>query len=76
MTANRPRPCSLKRKGGGLRSAAGKAIASRNALRHGFSAKLYRPSASPERIECLAQAISGDDSDPAVRAAAFKIRRK
>jgi hypothetical protein len=73
MTADRPRPASIKRKGGGPRSAAGKGIASRNALRHGFSAKLRRPSAAPERIKYLAQAITGDDSDPAVCAAAFKI---
>jgi hypothetical protein len=70
---NRPRPASIKRKGGGPRSAAGKAITSRNALRHGFSAKLYRSSAAPERIKYLAEAITGDDSDPAVCAAAFKI---
>lgn len=62
-----------KRKGGGPRSAAGKAIASRNALRHGFSAKHFRHSPAPERIERLAQAIAGADSDPAVVAAAFKI---
>ena len=64
---------SNKRYGGGPRSAAGKANASRNALRHGFSAKLHRPSPAPERIERLAQAIAGDDSDAAVSAAAFKI---
>jgi hypothetical protein len=64
---------SNKRNGGGPRSAAGKANASRNALRHGFSAKLHRPSVAPERVERLAQAIAGDDSDAAVSAAAFKI---
>lgn len=64
---------SNKRYGGGPRSAAGMANASRNALRHGFSAKLHRPSPAPERIERLAQAIAGDDSDAAVSAAAFKI---
>jgi hypothetical protein len=64
---------SNKRHGGGPRSAAGKANASRNALRHGFSAKHSRPSPPPERIERLAQAIAGDDGDAAVSAAAFKI---
>jgi hypothetical protein len=64
---------SNKRRGGGPRSAAGNANASRNALRHGFSAKLNRPSLAPERIERLAHAIAGDDTDPAVSAAAFKI---
>lgn len=62
-----------KCKGGGPRSAAGKANASRNALRHGFSARVHRRSPDPERIERLAQAIAGDDSDAAVSAAAFKI---
>lgn len=75
MIPNRPRPPSMsnKSKRGGPRSAAGKANASRNALRHGFSAKLHRPSPAPERIERLAQAIAGDDSDPAILAAALKI---
>jgi hypothetical protein len=62
-----------RRKGGGPTSAAGKAIASRIALRHGFTAKLYRRSPAPERIERLASAIVGNDGDPAVVAAAFKI---
>lgn len=62
-----------KRKRGGPWSAAGKAIASRNALRHGFSANLHRRSPAPERIERLARVISGDDSDPAVVAVAYKI---
>jgi hypothetical protein len=75
MTPNRPTPPSTrsKRRGGGPRSAAGKAIASCNALRHGFSANLYRQSPAPERIERLARAISGGDRDPAVVALAYKI---
>ena len=64
---------SGKRKGGGPRSAAGKAIACRNALRHGFATNLERRPPAPERIERLAHAIAGADSDPAVVAAAFKI---
>jgi hypothetical protein len=62
-----------RRKGGGPKSAAGKAIASRNALRHGFAATFHRRPPAPERIERLAQAIAGDDKDPAVVAQAGKI---
>jgi hypothetical protein len=48
----------------GPRSAAGKAIASRNALRHGLAATLHmRPERSSE-LERLARAICGDDNDP------------
>ena len=61
------------RKGGGPRSAAGKKVASRNALRHGFSAATYRRSPAPERLERLAQAIMGEDCDPAIVAQAFRI---
>jgi len=71
---NRSRPSSMRSKrSGGPRSAHGKAIASRNALRHGFSAELHRRPQAPEKIERLAQAIVGDDKDPAVSAIAFKI---
>lgn len=75
MKPNRGTPPRVgsKRRGGGPRSAAGKAIASRNALRHGFSATLYRRPPAPERIERLAQAIAGEDRDPAVIAQAIKI---
>jgi hypothetical protein len=59
--------------GGGPRTAAGKAIASRNALRHGFAAATYQPSTSPDRLERLARAIAGGDTDPAVISQAFKI---
>jgi len=52
------------RKSCGPRSAAGKAIASRNALRHGLAAIPHiRPGLSPE-IERFAKALCGDDSDP------------
>ena len=61
------------RKGGGPRSVAGKAIASRNALRHGFAARLHPRSPSPERIERLARAIAGTETEPAIVAQAFKI---
>lgn len=70
------RPMAMKkqnRKGGGPRSAAGKATASRNALRHGFAAEHHPRSPAPERVERLARAIAGTDTDPAIVAQAFKI---
>lgn len=75
MMVNRATPPRIdgKRKSGGPRSAAGKSIASHNALRHGFSANLHRRSPAPERIERLARAICGNDGDPAVVAMAYKI---
>ena len=62
-----------ERKTGGPRTAAGKAIASRNALRHGFAARHNPRSPAPEKIERLAHAIGGADPDPAILAQAFKI---
>lgn len=59
------------RKGGGPRTAAGKAIAGRNALRHGFAAQVNARSPVPQMVERLAQAIAG--ADPAILAQAFKI---
>jgi hypothetical protein len=48
----------------GPRSAAGKAIASRNALRHGLAAIPHvHPELSPE-VGRFARAICGDDTDP------------
>lgn len=75
MTANSTSPGQIARapKRGGPRSAAGKAIASRNALRHGFSAALHRRPPAPEQIERLVRAICADDRDPAVVALAYKI---
>jgi hypothetical protein len=52
------------RKSCGPRTAAGKAIASRNALRHGFSAAIQRPRQPAGEIERFAKALCGDDRDP------------
>ena len=60
-------------KKGGPQSAAGKSIASRNALRHGFAANLHRRPAVPEPVERLARAIRDDDRSPAIVALAYKI---
>jgi hypothetical protein len=61
------------RKSCGPRTAAGKAIASRNALRHGLAASTCRPCAPSGEIERFARAICGGDKDPAVFAQAVKI---
>jgi hypothetical protein len=61
------------RKSSGPRTAAGKAIASRNALRHGLSALTHlQPLPTPE-IEQFARALSGDDNNPALFAQAVQI---
>jgi hypothetical protein len=52
------------RKSRGPRTAAGKSIASRNALRHGLAAIAHPCSVSSRKIEGLAKAIVGTDSDP------------
>jgi len=54
------------RKSRGPRSAAGKAIASRNALRHGLAAITYRKPASATEIERFAEALCGKDNAPAL----------
>ncbi len=55
--ANRRNSC----KSCGPRTAAGKAIASRNALKHGLSAVVYRQPEFSSDIERLATAICGKD---------------
>jgi hypothetical protein len=54
------------RRSGGPRTAAGKSIASRNALRHGFAALAHRKSASPADIASLARAMCDGDDDLAL----------
>jgi hypothetical protein len=63
IAANRRNSC----KSCGPRTAAGKAIASRNALRHGLSADIHRQPARSAEIEQLASAICGHDGDGALR---------
>jgi hypothetical protein len=57
----------------GPRSAAGKKIASRNALRHGLAALTHRQSAPADEIAQFARAICGNDDDPAIFAQAVVI---
>ena len=61
------------RKSCGPRSAAGKSIASRNALRHGLAATTFRRYVPPGEIERFARALCGGDSDPVLFAQAVKI---
>ena len=61
------------RKSRGPRGAAGKSIASRNALRHGLAAITHHRSVSASEIEGFAKAICGDDADPSLFAQALVI---
>jgi hypothetical protein len=49
---------------GGPKTAAGKKIASRNALRHGLSAVTHRRVAHPTEIDRFARALCDSDDDP------------
>lgn len=49
---------------GGPKTAAGKKIASRNALRHGLTAVTHRRVADRAEIEQFARALCGSDDDP------------
>lgn len=65
--------CRNSRKSSGPRSAAGKSIASRNAMRHGLAAIALRQSGPSDEIDEFAGALCGDDRDPALFAQAVKI---
>ncbi|MGB6964831.1 MAG: hypothetical protein WBD90_10180 [Xanthobacteraceae bacterium] len=56
-------------------SAAGKKIASRNALRHGLTAMALKPAASLPEIETFSKALCGTDPDPALAAIALTIAK-
>jgi hypothetical protein len=75
VTSNRKIAANRRnsRKSCGPRTAAGKSVAGRNALRHGLAAITYRQSAPSTEIEEFARALCGDDTDPAVFAQAVKI---
>jgi hypothetical protein len=62
QAANKRNSC----KSCGPRSAAGKKIASRNALKHGLSTVINRQPAPSAEIERLAKLICGTDSSPAL----------
>ncbi len=61
------------RRSRGPRTAAGKSVARRNAVRHGLSAIKLRDLADGERIARLADRICGDDPDPLLRQQALII---
>src|SRR5579864_2576917 len=61
------------RKSCGPRTAAGKASASRNALRHGLAALTHRQLAPSAEVVEFARALCGDDQDPILYVQAVKI---
>jgi hypothetical protein len=61
------------RKRSGPRTAAGKAAASRNALRHGFSARHLRLPPPAADIEQFVRALCGNDEDPELLTAARAV---
>ena len=75
MTSNRKIEANRRnsRKSCGPRTAAGKATASRNALRHGLAALTHRQPAPSAEIEEFARALCSDDHDPMLFAQAVKV---
>jgi len=63
------------RKSCGPRSAAGRSIASRNALRHGLAAISHRPPVPASDIDGFAKALCGTDDDPSLFAEALTIAK-
>jgi hypothetical protein len=75
MTSNRKIEANRRnsRKSCGPRTAAGKATASRNALRHGLAALTHRQPAPSAELEEFARALCGDDCDPILFTQAVKV---
>ena len=75
MTSNRRIEANRRnsRKSCGPRTAAGKASASRNALRHGLAALTHRQLAPSAEVVEFARALCGDDRDPILFAQAVKV---
>jgi hypothetical protein len=75
MTSNRKIEANRRnsRKSCGPRTAAGKATASRNALRHGLAALTHRQPAPSAEVEEFARALCGNDRDPILFAQAVKV---
>jgi hypothetical protein len=61
------------RRSRGPRTAAGKSVASRNALRHGLAALVHRHPVPSVALEEFAQALCNGDNDPALMAQARRI---
>jgi hypothetical protein len=75
MTSNRKIEANRRnsRKSCGPRAAAGKSVASRNALRHGLASIAQRQSVPSTEFEQFARALCGNDRDPVLFAQAVKI---
>ena len=75
MTSNRKIEANRRnsRKSCGPRTAAGKAIASRNALRCRLAALTHRQTAPSAEVVEFARALCGDDRDPILFAQAVKV---
>jgi hypothetical protein len=75
MTSNRKIEANRRnsRKSCGPRTAAGKATASRNALRHGLAALTHRQPAPSAEVEEFARALCGDDRDPILFTQAVRV---
>ena len=64
------------RKSCGPRTAAGKSIASRNALRHGLAAITHRQPVLGPEVKQFARVLCGDDNDPVLFTQAAQDRAK
>jgi len=75
MTSNRKFAANRRnsRKSRGPRTAAGKATASRNALRHGLAALTHQQAMPSAEIEQFARELCGDDDNPALFTQAVRI---
>src|SRR5690348_5958228 len=75
MTTERKRQANSRnsRKSTGPRSATGKSIASRNALRHGLAALSHRPCGATLEADAFARALCGVKADTQLFAQAMRI---
>ena len=78
MTSNRKIKANRhnSRKSCGPRTAAGKATASRNALRHGLAALTHGQPAPSAEVEKFARTLCGDNRDPVLFAQAVKVAER
>src|SRR5262249_47188504 len=75
MTTERKRQANRRnsRKSTGPRSATGKSIASRNALRHGLAALSYQPCGATPEGDAFARALCGQNAERPLLARAMRI---
>lgn len=72
MTSSK-KPAANRRNSSGPRTAAGKSIASRNAMRHGLTAVTHRQALPSEEVDRFAMALCKDAKDPTIFAQAVRI---